>query len=214
MRAGKRKAWLEKQPEEVRLYVLGLLGDPAVTYEEASRRLQAKFALKVPPSTLAYSRSLTVGQDEDDLQEAKQEAARFTEFIRQNPDMPEERLRKTWFYRRLASKEFRDGSVEPSKLVFLAQRERELELRERQIAAVEEQNRSKVRELEISQQKIAVAAGGLDGRDLYLRAAQDVLKKLQTYKELKPALALRREEIVGELAHAAEAFVKKVEAQA
>ena len=156
MRVGKRKAWLEKQPEEIRLYVLGLLGDPAVTYEEASRRLEAKFGLKVPPSTLAYSRTLTVGQDEEDLQAAKKEAARYTEFIRQNPDVPEERLRKTWFYRQLASKEFRDGAVAPGKLVFLAQRERELELKERQIAAVEEQNKLKVQQVDLERRRVEV----------------------------------------------------------
>ncbi|HUS95754.1 MAG TPA: hypothetical protein VMX97_03330 [Hyphomicrobiaceae bacterium] len=154
MKIGKRKAWIEKQPEEIRLYVLKLLGDPAVTYPEASCRIQAKFGLKVPASTLAYSRSLTVGQDEEDLQAAKQEAAAFTEFMRQNPDVPEERLRKVWFYRRLASKEFRDSAIEPGKLVFLAQRERELELRERQIAAVERQNELKGRQVEMQVEKM------------------------------------------------------------
>ena len=156
MRIGKRKAWLEKQPENIRLYVLGLLADPGVTYEEASRRIQAKFGVKVPPSTLAYSRTLTVGQDEEDLEAAKQEAARYTEFIRQNPDVPEERLRKTWFYRRLASKDFREGAVEPGKLVFLAQRERELELRERQIASVETQNELKAQQVELERRRVEV----------------------------------------------------------
>jgi hypothetical protein len=86
---------------------------------------------------------------------------------------------------------------------------------QRQWAAMKiKQQELKQREQDVTRKEKLIATGDLDGRDLYLRAAQDVLKKLQTYKELKPALETRREEIVGELAHAAEAFVKKLEAQA
>lgn len=69
---------------------------------------------------------------------------------------------------------------------------------------------AEVKKLELAQEKIAAAAGGMDGRELYLKAAEDVLKKLRTYKELKGGLEQRREEIVSELAHSAETFARKL----
>ena len=67
--------------------------------------------------------------------------------------------------------------------------------------------------VELAKQAAPAAApiGGPDGRELYLQASQDILKKLRTYQDLKPGLDLHQEEIIGELAHSAESFGRKLE---
>jgi hypothetical protein len=69
---------------------------------------------------------------------------------------------------------------------------------------------AEMKKAELAQEKMAAAVGGLEGRTLYLQAAEDVLKKLRTYKELKAGLDQHREEIVSELAHSAEAFERRL----
>lgn len=156
MRGSKRKAWLEKQREEVRLYTLKLLGDPEVSFVDAAAKISVKFGIKVAASTLAYSHDVVVLPDEAEIRAAQVEATAFTEFMRQNPGVPEERLRKVWFYRRFSSKEFQSAEMKPEKLIEAAQFERSLEIQERKVAAQEERNRLAVREVELEERRVKV----------------------------------------------------------
>jgi hypothetical protein len=60
--------------------------------------------------------------------------------------------------------------------------------------------------------KLAAEAG--DPREIYLLAAQDLLKKLRTRKQVREVLDPIQEELITELSHAAEAFAKQIEATA
>jgi len=60
--------------------------------------------------------------------------------------------------------------------------------------------------------KLAAEAG--DPREIYLLAAQDLLKKLRTRKQVREVLDPIQEELIQELSHAAEAFAKQIEATA
>ncbi len=60
--------------------------------------------------------------------------------------------------------------------------------------------------------KLAAEAG--DPREIYLLAAQDLLKKLRTRKQVREVLDPIQDELITELSHAAEAFAKQIEATA
>lgn len=69
--------------------------------------------------------------------------------------------------------------------------------------------------LELEKQKLDARSKGddLDPREMYLQAAQDVLKKLRSRKQIKEAIDPVREELITEFAHAAETFAKQIEAR-
>src|SRR3954470_7489958 len=50
----------------------------------------------------------------------------------------------------------------------------------------------------------------MDPREIYLQAAQDVLKKLRSRKEIRAAVDPVKEELISEFAHGAEAFHKQI----
>ncbi|HZU33723.1 MAG TPA: phage protein Gp27 family protein [Candidatus Angelobacter sp.] len=53
----------------------------------------------------------------------------------------------------------------------------------------------------------------LDPSEVYLRAAEDVLKKLRTRKEIRAVIDPIKEELITEFAHSAEAYSKQIEAR-
>jgi|GEM_PF-1635737 len=65
---------------------------------------------------------------------------------------------------------------------------------------------------EAERAKLAAEAG--DPREIYLLAAQDLLKKLRSRKQVREVIDPIQEDLVQELSHAAEAFAKQVEASA
>ena len=134
------------------------------------------------------------------------------------PHIQVSKLARGFLTQKMATAEFRDSAMKAPELVAFAQNERRMDLLERQTQSVEERNRLeanrqslKQQELDLAKQKVASATGGMDGRDLYLQASQDVLKKLRTYQDLKPGLDQHQEEIIAELAHSAESFGRKLE---
>jgi len=220
MKRTARATKIEKLPDEEQIFVIGRI-DARETPAKICAEYQARFQRHLAESTLySYIQRRWLPSKI----EAEQTVALAKEFINlrgQNPDIPEDVLLRGFLRQRQASKGFQEGLVDPKVIIGAELDMRKLDLEERRVKAVEQHNNLeekrqdlKQRELDVAKQKIATATGGLDGRELYLRAAQDVLKKLHTYKELKAALAARRDEIVGELAHSAEAFVKKLEATA
>jgi len=66
--------------------------------------------------------------------------------------------------------------------------------------------------LEAERAKLAAEAG--DPREIYLLAAQDLMKKLRTREQLRAVIDPIREELIQEMTHGAEAFAKQVEASA
>lgn len=66
--------------------------------------------------------------------------------------------------------------------------------------------------LDAERAKLAAEAG--EPREIYLLAAQDLLKKLRSRKKVREVLDPIQDELVQELSHAAEAFAKQVEASA
>jgi len=213
MGTASRKTWLEKQADEVQLRVLAMNEEGKFTLEQMCARLKED-GVEVAPSTLAHSLKCYSERLAPELKLAELWGKQLDSLFTQHPQLDARTLAKGFLAMKMGTADFRNSEMEPGELVFFAQKERELQLKERHLQAMERQNELKANEQNLLQQKVAAAAGGMDGRELYLQAAKDILKKLQTYKELKPALETRREEIVGELAHAAEAFVKKLEAQA
>lgn len=70
--------------------------------------------------------------------------------------------------------------------------------------------------LQVEQQKLAdrkEREAAFDPREMYLEAAQDVLKKLRTRKPVREVIDPLQEELIAEFAHGAEAFAKQVEAR-
>jgi hypothetical protein len=66
--------------------------------------------------------------------------------------------------------------------------------------------------IEAERAKLAAEAG--DPREIYLLAAQDLLKKLRTRTQIREVLDPIQEDLIQELTHAAEAFAKQIEATA
>jgi hypothetical protein len=145
-------------------------------------------------------------------------AAEFARLKKVHPDIPEDTLLRAFLVQREASEQFRQSPVS-SELVIRTRLElqrRDIERDrvkaiERHNALEEHRQELKEQELQNDRAKITATAGGLDPRELYLRAAQDVLKKLHTYRDLKGPLDAQQEEIVAELAHSAEGFARKLE---
>jgi hypothetical protein len=65
---------------------------------------------------------------------------------------------------------------------------------------------------ETERAKIASASG--DPREVYLRAVNDVLKKLRTRESVRAVLDPIKDELVQEMSHGAEAFARQVQASA
>lgn len=65
---------------------------------------------------------------------------------------------------------------------------------------------------EAERAKLAAEAG--DPREIYLLAAQDLMKKLRTREQVRSVIDPIREELIQELTHGAEAFAKQVAASA
>jgi hypothetical protein len=219
MKRTARLTKVENLPDEERLFIVGCFGErPRPSADQVSHRFKEKFGKPLAPSVIYswYSRRVLPGKIA--AEQAINEAAEFAQLERANPDLPRDVLLRGWLTRRLSSEAFREGEVEPNTVISARLTEARLDLQEREVAAKEEANRLKDREIsakeklaQIAREKIVAAAGGLDPRELYLRAAQDVLKKLHTYKDLKAPLDIRQEEIVAELAHSAESFARKLE---
>lgn len=68
--------------------------------------------------------------------------------------------------------------------------------------------------VELEKERLAAAkdkTAETDPRELYLEAAQDVLKKLRSRKAVREVIDPIREELIAEFAHGAEAFAKSIE---
>jgi len=69
-----------------------------------------------------------------------------------------------------------------------------------------------LKKIDAERAKLAAEAG--DPREIYLLAAQDLLKKLRTRKQVREVIDPIQEDLIQELSHAAEAFAKHIEASA
>jgi hypothetical protein len=97
------------------------------------------------------------------------------------------------------SKEFR---AEISNLLFLLTKLQKAEL---------DKAKLEVEQARLQAQRDKSVA--MDPREMYLEAAQDLLKKLRTRKNVRELLDPIREELIAEFAHGAEAFAKQIEAR-
>jgi hypothetical protein len=215
MGTASRKTWLEKQTETVQKEVIAM-DENAMTIQAMGAALKDLFGISVPTSTLGNA--LKIYHDTMEIRAAQEWGEQFEQLVEENPHIQVAKLAKGFLTQKMATAEFRDADMKAGELVSFAQNERRMDLLERQTKSVEERNRLeanrqslKQQELDLAKQKIASATGGMDGRDLYLQASQDVLKKLRTYQDLKPGLDQHQEEIIAELAHSAEGFGRNAE---
>lgn len=214
MGTGSRKTWLERQSDDVLVFVLSM-DDAGRTLNEQLQVLREKFPTLALPKRTAYAAGIKKFRDENgkDLALARILDRQADELTQQFPGMQPQKQVKRALLRFIQSPEFQALKLEPKDAIAAMHKEAELALKERHIAAVEEQNALKHRDQDLLEKKILAGAGGADAREIYLRAAKDVLKKLQTYSELKTGLDRRQAEIVNELAGSAETFSKELSAE-
>jgi hypothetical protein len=212
-----RRTKVETLPEEERLFLRACY-DAGMKGRAAVEAYEKKFGKPLPLATFYSWVTRRVLPEKIEAEQVIAEAAQFAQLKKEHPDIPEDVLLRGFLRQRQASKEFRESVVDSTTIIRAELEMRKRDIEERRVKAGERHNaleeaRQKLKEEELAQarEKIAGAMGGIDGRELYLRAAQDVLKKLHTYKDLKGPLDARQEEIVAELAHSAEGFARKLE---
>lgn len=215
MGAATRKTWLERQKDEVQFDVLNWDDSGELTIEQMCARLKKDYGLAVAHSTLHHS--LQAFHKDGGVRLVEM----MSRFLKKHPEAEAHTLTKASVLAHAASEEFRKAQLKPLDVLISAQVDKRLQIQARLADAKERANEIRAREvaakeeqLRIAREKIAAATGGIEARELYLQAAQDVLKKLHTYKELKTALHRRKEEIVGELANSAESFARQIEHEA
>lgn len=212
-----RRTKVETLPEEERLFLRACY-DAGMTGLAAVEAYEKKCGKPLVLSTFYSWIARRVLPDKIEAEKAIAAAAEFMRLKAAHPEVPDDVLLRGFLAQREASEEFRQSPVSSALVIHTRLELRKRDIEERRVKAGERHNaleehrqQLKQQELENDRAKITAAAGGLDPRELYLRAAQDVLKKLHTYKDLKGPLDIRQEEIVAELAHSAESFARKLE---
>ena len=212
-----RRTKVEMLPVEERIF-LSACFDAGMTLTAAVEAYQKKFGKHLAVSTFHSWLMKRRLPEKAEAEKAIEAAAEFARLRKKHPDIPEDVLLRGFLRQRLASEEFRQSAVSPEVVIRGEIGLQKLDVEKDRVKAIERHNELEEHRQELKEQELqddrakrTAAAGGFDPRELYLRAAQDVLKKLHTYKDLKAPLDARQEEVVAELAHSAEAFARKLE---
>lgn len=163
MRATKRKCWLEKQSEDVRIYALSLFAQN-LSFEECARKLKEKFRLIVSPRTLNYSWAEAVKPDLEARARALLKRQEFDRFIKEHPEADSAKLREVWFYEETLARQKGEGEKLTTKqVVTFSQRERELNLQERRVEEMVEASRLLEKRIAIDREKLELVREKVGG---------------------------------------------------
>ncbi|MCZ6514492.1 MAG: hypothetical protein O6850_01370 [Acidobacteria bacterium] len=147
--------WLEKQPDEVQLFVFRMEqeGLPA---EDQARRLRGRFGLRVRSQTLA--RSLTAYRDrhEEDCTFAAADGRKLTKLMNEHPEIDREQMVRAFLVEVRQSPEFRARDLMPKDWLAGEQRQMKLQLEARRVRAVEESTRMRREQVAISERRVAL----------------------------------------------------------
>lgn len=175
MGTGSRKTWLERQPDDLQMFVLSL-DDEGRTLEEISARIRERTGERVPVQTLHHSLAKyqrTIGREE---KLAMLLARRQKAFFKENPDVDPAGLAR--FFLSLRVKELESAPLSGGALVAAAQQEAWLKLREQELEIKREQTRLKRRQIELLRER--------------LRAARAKAEKVLSDEKASPAEIRRR----------------------
>ena len=166
MATSTRPTWLEKQPDEVQIFILRMEqeGLPA---EDQARRLRRRFELRVRPQTL--TRSLTAYRDrqEEDCMLATGDGRKLTKLMNDYPEIDREQTVRAFLMEVRQSPEFRARDVMPKDWLAAEQRQMKLQLEARRVRAVEESTRMRREQVAISERRVAL----MERREQELRRA-------------------------------------------
>jgi hypothetical protein len=137
MGTASRKTWLEKQADDVQMFVLSM-DESGLTLDQMVSALREKYGTEVPRATLGYA--LKMYHDAIELRAAEDWASQFEKLCDENPHIQAAKLARAFLTQKLASARFRDADLKPSDLVFFSQSERRMDLEERKTAAIERRN--------------------------------------------------------------------------
>lgn len=174
-----RKTWLEKQDDDVQLLVLSM-DDAGKTLEMIQEAVRQKFDQRVPISTLAHSLMHyhnTLGREQ---KLAALFATEMDTLFKSHPTLDPRLLAKGFITMRL--KDAREGAINAGDLLSLAQAEGRLKLRERELAAKEEANRLKARQIDLLEEKMRAVSEKVQG------ARKEAAKKKLTPAEYRQRL--------------------------
>jgi hypothetical protein len=151
MGTASRKTWLEKQADEVQIAVL-TMDEEGRKLEEMVAVLQERFQLKVPVTTLHHSLQRyanTIGREK---RLAAFYGRELGELFQKHPNLSPRLLAKGFLALHL--KELRTAKLDPETLIYGAQGDGRLDLRDRELAAKEEANRLKAVEVELKRRQV------------------------------------------------------------
>jgi len=159
MGTGSRKTWLERQTDKVQIRVLSMDREGR-KLEDIAAAVKQEFALKVPVSTL--HNSIQEWGKRFDLEETLNLEMRreLDDICTQHPNADPRVLARGVIAHRLH--EALKGPLAPKTLLFAAQGEGNLKLRERELAAKEETNRIRRRQLDLLERKLERAENALE----------------------------------------------------
>src|SRR5579859_2608651 len=134
MGTASRKTWLEKQSDDVQIFVLSM-DDSGQTLEQMVAALKAKEGVAVKRSTLAASIKAFRALYGKDLALARLYERRADEITAQYPGLEPKKLVRRALLRELQSKEFQTARISAEGTIAASQAEWALMLKERHTAA-------------------------------------------------------------------------------
>ena len=166
MATSTRPTWLEKQPDEVQLFILRMEQEGLAAPDQA-RRLRGRFGLRVRPQTLA--RSLTTYRDrhEEDRMLATGDGRKLTKLMEEHPEIDREQMVRGFLMEVRQSPEFQARDLMPKDWLAGEQRQMKLQLEARRVKAVEESTRMRREQVAISERRVAL----MERREQELRRA-------------------------------------------
>ncbi len=164
MKTDARKTWLEKQSDEVQVFVLSM-EDEGVSYEEQALAVRKRFEIRVTATSLCNSLARARAAFEKEFLESKVMGREIVRLLQRHPSIDPEVLIRGYFMTELASPRFRTGGIKPKDLLAAVHQEQKLRLDGRRVRALEEHNRLKAESLSLAERRVIL----LERRQAQLR---------------------------------------------
>lgn len=194
MGTGSRKTWLEKQPDEVQLFVLSM-EDEGRTLKQQCQALKEKFGIAVHRRTLWYSLCRyhqTIGKE---LLAAEVWGREVAKLLKEYPNLDPEKLARGLVLSKFGSAEFRAAEIKPRDVLASIHREQGLKLQAQRIAAQEARNRLAREQVELERRRVELL-------EKKLPHAREKLQEVAHDEKASPEDVRRRiREIYGLLEH-------------
>lgn len=155
MKTAVPKTWLEKQSDEVQLFVLSMEQE-GVSYEEKARRVHKRFAIRITAATLCNSLAHVRARLEKEFLESRVISRELVGLLQRHPRIDPGVLIRGYFLTKLGSEEFRAAEIKPKDLLSAVHREQKLRLDDRRVRALEQHNRLKRESLVLSERRVKV----------------------------------------------------------